>query len=189
MSQLFDFFPVLLFFVAYKLTDFFVATGVFIVATFAQLLIQWLRTREVKKMHLISAVLVLVFGGITLILQDEEFLKWKVSIVNWLFAAGFLASAYVGERRTIVERLMSEAVELPAGVWRRLNLLWIGFFTVIGLINLYVMHYFSTDDWVDFKTWGVIGLTLLFALLQGVYLARHLPDDVLEDNADEKKES
>lgn len=179
MAFLFDFFPVLLFFGAYKLTDFFVATGVFIVASLVQIGYQWVRKREVKTMHLVSAALVLVFGGITLILHDEEFLKWKVSIVNWLFAAGFLASAWMGERRTIVERLMGGELKLPAVIWRRLNFMWVGFFTTMGFINLYVMFAFSTSAWVDFKLWGAVGLTLLFALLQGVYLSRHLPEDAL----------
>ncbi len=180
MAFLFDFFPVLLFFGAYKLTDFFVATGVFIAATLLQIAIQWFRSREVKTMHLVSAGLVLVFGGITLILQDEEFLKWKVSIVNWLFALGFLASAWIGERRTIVQRLMGGELQMADVVWRRLNFMWVAFFIVMGCINLYVMFNFDTAGWVNFKTWGVIGLTLVFVLLQGIYMSRHLPEDALK---------
>lgn len=174
MAFLFDFLPVLLFFVAYKWQGIFFATAVIIIATLVQVAIQWVRTRTVKPMHLVTAVLVLVFGGITLLLGDEEWIKWKVTVVNWLFAAGFLLSALVGARRTVIERLLGSEIQLPPPVWRRLNALWIAFFIVLGAVNLYVMHRFDTETWVNFKFYGVLGLTLLFALLQGVYLARHV---------------
>jgi len=183
MAFLFDFLPVLLFFLAYKWKGIFIATGVIIIATLVQVAIQWARTRSVKPMHLVTAILVLVFGGITLLLGNEEWIKWKVTVVNWLFAVGLLASAFMGQRRTAIERLLGTEIELPTAVWRRLNTMWIVFFAVLGAINLYVMHYFSTDTWVDFKFYGVIGLTLLFALIQGVYLARHMTvEDSTEDN-------
>ena len=183
MAFLFDFLPVLLFFLAYKWKGIFIATGVIIVATLVQVAIQWIRTRTVKPMHLITAVLVLVFGGITLLLGDEEWIKWKVTVVNWLLAMVLLVSAFVGSRRTAIERLLGTEIELPAPVWRRLNAMWIAFFVVLGAINLYVMHYFSTDAWVDFKFYGVLGLTLVFALLQGIYLARHM---TIEESTEEK---
>lgn len=183
MAFLFDFLPVLLFFLAYKWKGIFIATGVIIVATLVQVAIQWIRTRTVKPMHLITAVLVLVFGGITLLLGDEEWIKWKVTVVNWLLAMVLLVSAFVGSRRTAIERLLGTEIELPAPVWRRLNAMWIAFFVVLGAINLYVMHYFSTDAWVDFKFYGVLGLTLVFALLQGIYLARHM---TVEESTEEK---
>lgn len=183
MAFLFDFLPVLLFFLAYKWKGIFIATGVIIVATLVQVAIQWIRTRTIKPMHLITAVLVLVFGGITLLLGDEEWIKWKVTVVNWLLAMVLLVSAFVGSRRTAIERLLGTEIELPARVWRRLNAMWIGFFVVLGAINFYVMHYFSTDAWVDFKFYGVLGLTLVFALLQGIYLARHM---TIEESTEEK---
>ena len=183
MAFLFDFLPVLLFFLAYKWKGIFIATGVIIAATLVQVAVQWIRTRTVKPMHLITAVLVLVFGGITLLLGDEEWIKWKVTVVNWLFAVGLLASAYIGQRRTAIERLLGSEIQLPPIVWRRLNAMWITFFIVLGTVNLYVMHTFSTDTWVDFKFYGVLGLTLVFALLQGLYLARHI---TVEESTEEK---
>jgi intracellular septation protein len=174
MAFLYDFFPVLLFFAVYQWQGVFLATGALIVATLGQVAWTWFRKREVKKMHLITAILVLIFGGITLLLQDEQFIKWKVSIVNWLFAVAFLASGFVGSRRTLIERMLGAELELPAAVWRRVNLGWVGFFTVLGFANWYVMENFDTDTWVDFKLFGVLGLTLVFALLQGIYLARHI---------------
>lgn len=186
MAFLFDFLPILLFFLAYKWKGIFVATAVIIVATLIQVAVQWARTRTVKPMHLITAVLVLVFGGITLLLGDEEWIKWKVTVVNWLLAAILLASAFVGTRKTAIERLLGTEIDLPAVVWRRLNAMWIGFFVVLGAINLYVMHYFSTDTWVDFKFYGVLGLTLLFALVQGFYLARHI---TVQESAEESTDT
>jgi intracellular septation protein len=177
MAFLFDFFPVLLFFLAFKLKGIFVATAVIIAATLVQIAIQWLRTRTVKPLHLVTAVLVLIFGSITLLLGDEIWLKWKVTFVNWLFATGFLASAWIGKRKTIIERLLGSEIHLPNFVWRRLNTLWIGFFFTVGAINLFVMHRFDTATWVDFRFYGIIGLTLVFALIQGVYLVRHVSDE------------
>ena len=174
MAFLYDFFPVLLFFGVYKWQGILPATAVLIVATLAQTAWTWLRKREVKKMHLVTAVLVLVFGGITLLLEDEIYIKWKVSIVNWLFAAAFLASAWIGERRTIIERMLGGEIELEARIWRRLNLMWVAFFTVLGFINWFVFETFDTDTWVEFKLFGVLGLTLVFALAQGIYLSRHI---------------
>ena len=174
MQLLFDFFPVIAFFVAYKLADIYVATGVIIVAVVLQTAIQWIRFRKVSSMALISGGLVLVFGGLTLFIHDEAFIKWKVTIVNWLFAAGFIATLFFGER-TLIERMLGESVQLERTLWRKLNIAWATFFFVLGAINLYVAYSFSTDVWVNFKLFGVLGLTLIFALLQGLWLASKMP--------------
>jgi intracellular septation protein len=174
MQLLFDFFPVFAFFIAYKLTDIYVATGVIIVAVLAQTAIQWVRHRKVSSMALISGVLVLIFGGLTLAIHDKAFIQWKVTVVNWLFAGAFLASQYIGER-PIIERIMGENVTLERTLWRRLNWAWIVFFVLLGAINLYVAFNFSEDVWVNFKLFGMLGLTLVFALAQGVWLASKMP--------------
>lgn len=177
MAFLFDFFPVLLFFLAYQWKGIFFATGVIIAATLLQVGVQWWRTRTVKPMHLVTAVLVFVFGGLTLLIGDEAWIKWKVTVLYWLFAAGFAVAAIVGSRKTLIERLLGAEIELPRAIWQRLNLMWIAFFLVLGAINLYVMLHFDTDTWVDFKFYGVIGLTLAFVLVQAVYLSRHVVHD------------
>jgi intracellular septation protein len=174
MQLLFDFFPVIAFFVAYKLTDIYVATGVIIVAVILQTSIQWLRYRKVSSMALISGALVLVFGGLTLLIHDEAFIKWKVTIVNWLFSAGFVATMFFGER-TLIERMLGENVQLERSLWRKLNIAWATFFLAVGGINLYVAYSFSTNVWVNFKLFGVLGLTLVFGLLQAVWLSSKLP--------------
>ena len=174
MQLLFDFFPVIAFFVAYKLTDIYVATGVIIVAVILQTGIQWIRHRKVSSMALISGALVLVFGGLTLLIHDEAFIKWKVTIVNWLFSAGFIATMFFGER-TLIERMLGENVQLERSLWRKLNIAWAAFFLAVGCINLYVAYSFSTNVWVNFKLFGVLGLTLVFGLLQAVWLSLKLP--------------
>ncbi len=175
MKPLLEFFPILLFFIAYKLYDIYVATAIVIAATFVQIVIYWLIYRKVETMQWITLGLILVFGGATLYLQDEQFIKWKLSIIEWLFGGAFLASQFIGQK-TFIERMMGANLELPAKVWKRLNLSWASFFITIGFLNLYVMHHFSTDDWVDFKTFGVPGLMIIFIIVQMVFLYKYAPE-------------
>ncbi|MCG8435624.1 MAG: septation protein A [Gammaproteobacteria bacterium] len=176
MAFLFDFFPVILFFAAFKLYDIYVATGVIIVASLAQVSITWLRNKKVQKMHIITAVLVLVFGGVTLLLEDEIYIKWKPTVVNWLFAIAFIISAFIGEK-PIIQRMLGGEIQLPRHVWQWLNWMWVTFFAVLGVINLVVVYNFDTSMWVNFKLFGILGLTLIFVLLQGLYIARYLPQE------------
>ena len=175
MQFLFDLLPVIAFFVAYKLADIYVATGVLIVAVVVQSAIQWARKRKLSSMHLVSAALVLVFGGLTLLIHDKAFIMWKPTIVNWLFAGAFLASQlprFGG--RPLVERLMTSAeseIRLPAASWRQLNLMWVAFFLFLGVVNLFVFRYFDEATWVNFKLFGMLGLTFAFIIAQGLWLA------------------
>lgn len=175
MKLLVDFFPILLFFIAFKLYGIYVATIVAIAATAVQVAIVWVRTRRIEPMHLITLAVIVVFGGATLYFQDELFIKWKPTVVNWLFGLAFLLSQVFGER-TAIERLLGSKVELPPGVWKRLNLMWTSFFIVVGGVNLFVAYTFDTDTWVNFKLFGLIGLTLFFVVLQTVYLHRYVPE-------------
>ena len=171
MQLLFDFLPVLAFFVAYLLADIYVATAVLIVAVLIQTAVSSIRHRKVSPMLLISAALVLLFGGLTLWLHDSTFIKWKPTIVNLLLAAGFGVSHFM-RGPTIVQRMIGDSVQLDAGDWRRLNLMWIGFFLFSAAANLYVAYNFAEATWVKFKLFGLLGLTLLFVVLQGLWLAR-----------------
>lgn len=173
MKFLADFFPVLLFFGAYQLYDIYVATATAIVASFVQVGASWFRHRKVEKMHLVTLGLLVVFGGLTLALRDPLFIKWKPTVVNWLFAAAFLGSHYVGER-PIIQRMMSQAVTLPPEIWHRLSIAWVLFFLGVGAINLLVAFSFSEETWVNFKLFGMLGLTILFVIGQAVYLAKHM---------------
>jgi intracellular septation protein len=175
MKFLFDFFPILLFFIAYKLFDIYVATGVAIAATFAQIAVAWIKTRTVAPMQLVTLAVILVFGGLTLYLHDEQFIKWKPTVINWLFAAAFLGSQLFGPK-TAIERMLSGNFVLPQPVWRRLNLTWVLFFLCMGGANLYVMSFFDRDTWVNFKLFGMLGLTLVFVVLQSLYLSRYMEE-------------
>lgn len=182
MKLLFDLFPVILFFIAYKLADIYVATAVAIAAGFAQVGWSYLRHRKVENMHWITLGLLVVFGGMTLLLHDPTFIKWKPSVVNWLFAAAFLGSGLFMERN-LLQRSMEHAVKLPATIWRRLNLAWVLFFILMGIVNLYVAYNYTEEAWVNFKLFGMMGLTLLFLLAQGFYLTRHmLPEEAPTEN-------
>jgi len=175
MKMLADFFPILLFFIAYQLYDIYVATAVAIASSFLQVGFYWLVRRRVEKMHLITLGLLVVFGGLTLILRDPLFIKWKPTVVNWLFGIIFMGSHLIGEK-TVVERMMQHAVELPAIIWTRLNMAWSLFFIVSGLLNLYVAFNYSEETWVSFKLFGMLGLTFLFVIAQAFYMARHVRD-------------
>ena len=178
-KQLFEFFPIILFFIAYKAYDIYVATGVVIVASIFQVSYNWLRHRKVEKMQLITAGLILVMGSATIYLQNEQFIKWKLTIIEWLFGVAFLGSQFIG-KKPFVERMMSGSITLPSTVWRRLNTLWALFFLSVGTINLYVMYNFDTDTWVNFKTFGVPVLMVIFMLLQVMYLYKYIPDSEAE---------
>jgi intracellular septation protein len=175
MKLLFDFFPILLFFIAYKVADIYVATLAAIAGSVVQVGLTWFRTRQIETMHLVSLVLIVVFGGATWFLRDELFIKWKPTVLNGLFALVFLASQLFGER-TVIERMLGGQLELPRPVWRRLNLAWALFFIVVGAANLFVVYTFNTEIWVNFKLFGMLGLTILFVILQSVYLSRYLPE-------------
>jgi intracellular septation protein len=171
MQFLVDLLPVIAFFVAYKLADIYVATGVLIIGVLLQTAASWLKHRKVSPMLLTSAALVLVFGGLTLLIHDPTFIKWKPSIVNWLFAIAFLASQYL-RGPTIIERMMGHNVALDGADWRKLNFAWVGFFVVAGVLNLFVAYRYSEATWVNFKLFGLMGLTLAFALAQGYWIAK-----------------
>jgi intracellular septation protein len=175
MQVLVDFLPVIIFFVAYKLYGMYVATAAIMISMTVQIGLQWIIKRTVNKMLLASGVLVLIFGAITIALRNPLFIQWKPTIVNWLFAIAFLGSRYIGPK-TLSQRMMEHAIELPATMWRRLNLMWAGNFTFLGLANIYVVYNFSEATWVNFKLYGMLGLTLLMALIQGIWIARYMPD-------------
>lgn len=180
MKLLFDFFPIILFFAAYKWQGIYIATGVAIAATLLQVGVAWYRTRKIEPMHLVTLALITVFGGATLIFQDELFIKWKPTVLNWGFGLGFLLSQFIGER-TFIERIMGKQLELPKQIWQRLNTAWVVFFMAAGGANLFVVYSFDTETWVNFKLFGMLGLTLVFVVAQSIFLARHMPETNTEE--------
>jgi len=174
MKFLFDFFPVILFFIAFKVADIYVATGVAIAATFVQVGWLKLRGRWVEPMLWASLAIIAVFGGATLVLQDETFIKWKPTVLYWLF--GMVLAGALVLRRNLIRMMLSEQVQLPDPVWSRLNWSWIGFFVFMGALNLYVAYNYSTDHWVNFKLFGGMGLMLVFVLAQALVLSRFIEE-------------
>lgn len=174
MKLLLDFLPIIIFFAVYKTTnDIILATAILIPATLLQMLYTWFKTHKIEKMQLVTLVLVVLLGGATVLFQDKTFIQWKPTIVNWLFGIAFLGSQFIGEK-TIVERLMGGSISMPAFAWKKLNIAWVVFFIVLGIVNLFVAYTFSEEIWVEFKLFGMLGLTLVFVIAQGFYLSRHM---------------
>lgn len=169
---LFDFFPIIVFFGAYKLWGIYTATYLIIAASVLQVCWSRIQHGYFQRLPLITLLCVLVFGGATLFFRNELFIKWKPTAVYWLLSAAFLISQYMGDK-PLIARLLSKNLTLKQLAWQRLNLSWVFFFAFMGALNLYVVQYFDTDTWVNFKLFGSFGLTFLFALGQGIFLMRN----------------
>lgn len=175
MKFLFDLFPVILFFLAFKLYDIFIATAVAIVAAIVQIGWLWFRRRQVDKMMWINLAVIVVFGGATLISQDETFIKWKPTVLYWLIATVLLLSNLIF-RKNLIQTMLEKQIVVPSFVWNRLNLSWVSFFLTMGCINLYVAFSFSVDTWVTFKLFGATGLMLVFIIVQMMMIGKYLKD-------------
>lgn len=180
MKFLFDFFPVLAFFIAFYVPEdrdqaIYIATATAIIASVFQIVIYWIQNKRVEKMHIITLVLILVLGGATLLLQDERFIKWKPTAVYWAFATVILGSQFIAGKN-IMKSMLNKQLELPESVWKPLNLSWAGFFAVVGIINIFIAYNFSTEFWVNFKMFGMLGLFFLFAICQSIFLAKYISD-------------
>jgi intracellular septation protein len=196
VKQFIDFIPLILFFIVYKLDPrnvelagqafelggIFSATAVLIISSILVYGTLFLVQRKLEKGQWLTLVACLVFGGMTLAFHSETFLKWKAPVVNWLFALGFAGSHFIGDK-VLIQRVMGHAIQLPQAIWTRLNLAWIAFFVFSGCANLFVAFTFH-DIWVDFKVFGSLGMTVLFLVAQGVYLARHIHDDAPQQSKD-----
>ncbi len=184
MKLLYDFFPIILFFAAYKTYDIFVATAVAILASVLQVALYWLKNKRFERMHLISMGLIVVLGGMTLVLRDKTFIMWKPTVLNWLFALVFAASHFIG-KKPLIERMLGEQIELPKPVWTRLSISWVLFFILSGVANIYVAFNYSENTWVNFKLFGLLGLTFIFIIGQGFYLMKHMPQTEAEEGKPE----
>jgi intracellular septation protein len=175
LKLLLDFFPIALFFVAFKIWGIYVATAVAIVATIAQ--IAWLRwsTGKVEPMQWLSLGIIVLFGGATILAHDETFIKWKPTVLYWLMG-GALAGGLLFFRKNLLKSLMGAQLELPDAAWRTMNWSWVGFFALMGVLNLWVAFHFDTNTWVNFKLFGGLGLMALFVVAQALYLSRYMKD-------------
>lgn len=178
MKLLIDFFPVVAFFIAYYIPEdpsqrMYIATAAAIIAVIIQVSLYWLIHKRFEKMHLITLGIILLLGGMTLILHDKRFFMWKPTVVNWLFAVAFLISEFIGSK-PLIQRMMDHAISIPEKIWYTLNRSWILFFIFSGAVNLYVAYTYAENIWVNFKLFGILGMTLLFAFGQALYLAKHI---------------
>ena len=180
MKFLFDFFPLVAFLIAFYYPEdreqgIYLAIQVLIIASVIQIFVYWLITRKFEKMHVITLILTVILGGATLLLQDLRFIKWKPTAVNWIFALVFLGSQFIG-KKPIIRRMMDHAISVPDEIWTKLNIGWVVFFIFSGTANLYVVYNFSTEFWVNFKVYGLLGLTFIFAIAQAMYMSQHIKD-------------
>ena len=173
MKLLLDFFPIILFFVAFKFAGIYVATGVAIVATIAQ--IAWLRysTGKIEPMQWVSLGVIVLFGGATIVAQNDTFIKWKPTVLYWLMGSTLFAGQ-VFFKKNLLKSLMGSQLELPEAAWRVTTWSWIAFFAAMGVINLWVAYHYDTDTWVNFKLFGGMGLMALFVIGQALYLGRFM---------------
>jgi intracellular septation protein len=181
MKLLLDFFPILLFFVAFKVWGIYVATAVAIAATVLQ--IGWLRysTGKVEPMQWISLGIIVVFGGATILAHDETFIKWKPTVLYWLMGGALAAGLLF--RKNLLKSLMGSQLTLPEAAWRAMNWSWIAFFGVMGVLNLWVAYNFDTNAWVNFKLFGGLGLMIAFVIGQALFLGRYVKDDAKQAGA------
>ncbi len=173
MKILFDFLPIILFFTAFKIYGIYAATAVAILATAVLILIQLIRKEKIAPAMWISLVLIVIFGGATIIFHNEWFIKWKPTVLYWLFALVLI----LGElffKKNFIQKLAGTNLDLPEMVWKKMLWSWSAFFIVVGILNIAVAYNFSTEIWVDFKLFGLLSLTLIFAVLQGFYLGKHI---------------
>ena len=173
MKFLFDLLPVILFFIAFKMADIYVATGVAMAATVAQIIWVAAKYKKVEPMQWASLGLIMVFGGLTIGLQDKTFIQWKPTILYWLFAVGLVASAAIW-KKNLIQAAMAHQISLKPGVgqelWGKLNNAWAIFFVIMGVINIYVAYQFDETTWVNFKLFGGMGILFAFIIAQGIWL-------------------
>ncbi|WP_409439734.1 septation protein A [Psychromonas sp. GE-S-Ul-11] len=176
MKQFFEFIPLIIFFIVYKMVDIYAATGSLIITTGLLLAYNYFKHGKVEKMHVITFLMVLIFGSLTLVLHNDLFIKWKVTAVYALFSIALLASQYIF-KKPIIKQMLGKEITLPDKVWKNLNLAWAVFFFILGLLNIYVAFYMAEDIWVNFKVFGLLGATIVFTLISGVYIYKYLPKD------------
>lgn len=176
MKQFLDFLPLVVFFTVYKLYDIYYASGALIAATALVLIFTWLKYRKVEKMTLITFIMVAIFGTLTLVFHNDLFIKWKVTVIYALFALALLVSQLI-LKKPLIQRMLGKELTLPDHAWRALNVAWALFFLACGLANIYVAFWLPQSVWVNFKVFGLTALTLVFTLLSGIYIFRHMPDE------------
>jgi intracellular septation protein len=180
MKILFDLFPVILFFIGFKLYGIFAATAIAIGATFALILFSYFRHGKVEKMLLINGAIIGTLGGATLLLHDQTFIMWKPTVLYWVGAATLLiANQFLN--KNFIKQMMGAMIDAPTPIWNKLNLIWVAFLIILGGVNLYVAFHYSTDTWVNFKLFGVTSAMFIFVIAQVLALKKYIIEPVAED--------
>ncbi|MEE9331018.1 MAG: septation protein A [Methylophilaceae bacterium] len=185
MKVFFDLFPVILFFIGFKLYDIFTATAIAIGATIALIIYSKMRHGKVEKMLMINGIIISILGGITLLLHDKTFIMWKPTVLYWLLATALLISN-IFFKKNLIQKMMGKMLNPPAAIWNRLNLIWVAFLIAMGFLNLYVAYNFSENTWVNFKLFGVTSMMFVFMIAQTLLLKDYLTEAPTDKNKEDK---
>ncbi|RLV58857.1 septation protein A [Parashewanella curva] len=175
MKQILEFLPLIIFFLVYKFFDIYVATGALIAATLIQLIVTYLLYKKIEKMLLVTFAMVAIFGTLTIVFHDDNFIKWKVTLIYMLFAGLLIGSQLMN--RSIIKSMLGKEIEAPEKIWRNLTFYWAAFFSVCAAINIYIAYNFSLETWVNFKVFGLTILSIINLVGTIAYLYPHLPQE------------
>ncbi|WNC74103.1 septation protein A [Thalassotalea psychrophila] len=187
MVAFFEYIPLIVFFVFYKMFDVFIATGALIVTSALHLVVMKATGKPILNRHWIFFGLIAVFGGLTIFFHDDTFIKWKVTIINGFFGVALLVSKYAFNKN-LLESFMGEQLKLPDAIWSKFNLAWVGFFFTCAFLNLYIAFSFDQETWVNFKVFGLTGLTFAFAIVSIMSIYKYIPQDEAESSTQDKIE-
>ncbi len=191
MQQILELLPIVLFFISYAndgetwqiagyaltFNGIYTATAVLMISTLCQVALTFLLTKKIEKRLLLLTAVVLITGSLTLILKNNIFIQWKPTIFNWGLALVFMIAPFIGDKRTLMQRMLESQIALPTPVWSKLNQLWIANFSLVGALNLAVAYLYSEAFWVSYKLYSSIGFTLIISILTAVIIAPYLKDD------------
>lgn len=185
MKQFLDFLPLIVFFAVYKLYDIYMASGALIAATALAVIYSLIKFRKVEKMMIVTFVMVVIFGTLTITFHSPDFIKWKVTGIYALFSLALLFSQFV-MKKILIRSMLGKEITLPDHVWSKLNVAWSLFFLACGLLNIYIAFWLPENIWVNFKVFGLTGLTLIFTLMSGIYIYRHIPEEQKKSATDKQ---
>ena len=180
MKQFTDFIPLIVFFILYRFYDIYVATAALIIASAVQIAGLFIINKKVEKLQLVTFCIVTIFGGLTILLQNDDFIKYKVTIVYSLFAVGLMVSQFLG--KSPIKNMLRNEIDLPKRIWSHITWAWVSFFALCAIANLYVAFNMSLDIWVNFKVFGLLFATFCFTAITAFYGYKHMP----KDNSEQK---
>ncbi|PFG45788.1 intracellular septation protein [Vibrio sp. ES.051] len=182
MKQILDFIPLIVFFALFKMYDIYIATGALIAATAIQVVLTFVLYKKVEKMQLITFAMVAIFGGMTIFLHDDNFIKWKVTLVYAVFAIGLAVSHSMG--KSAIKGMLGKEITLPERIWTRITWAWVGFFSFCAGLNIYVAYKLPLDVWVNFKVFGLLIATFAYMIATGFYIYKHMPKEQKDNPSD-----